>query len=179
MQEDIIIPYGYCQCGCGQKVGTAPHNNISKGWVKGQPKTFLPYHKPPRNPIPYTIDPETGCWNWQGFIRKDGYAESHRQGKLWLMHRYYYEQKYGKHPKKYELDHLCRNRRCVNPDHLEPVLRVINIQRGAKTKLTPDQVREIRVLKGKQSARMVGQLYGVTPEMIYQIWLRHSWKNLE
>lgn len=76
-----------------------------------------------------------GCWIWTGSIRK-GYgqiwtsldASGHRS--LLQAHRASYELARGPIPEGLDLDHLCRNRLCVNPDHLEPVTRRVNILRG-------------------------------------------------
>ncbi len=41
---ETVIPYGYCQCGCGRKTVIADHNDKSKGWIKGQPLRFVNGH---------------------------------------------------------------------------------------------------------------------------------------
>jgi hypothetical protein len=69
---------------------------------------------------------EGGCWDWCGFLTKNGYG---RIGSR-LAHRVVYELLIGKIPAGLELDHLCRNRRCVNPSHLEPVTHRVNLLRG-------------------------------------------------
>ena len=50
---------------------------------------------------------------------------------------------HGPVPEGLELDHLCRIRHCVNPDHVEPVTCAVNVRRGDLTKLTEEQVRSI------------------------------------
>src|SRR6478752_5165546 len=80
-------------------------------------------------PIGYVLQ-ENGCWEWVGSVRKnDGYGRW-SVGKGTLAHRVIYEKMRGAVPKGLELDHLCRNRLCVNPDHLEPVTTRENIFRG-------------------------------------------------
>ena len=76
-----------------------------------------------------TVD---GCWNWELAINSDGYGLSYRDGvhEPKRAHRYVYEQMVGPIPDGLVLDHLCRNRRCVNPDHLEPVTHQANLRRG-------------------------------------------------
>jgi hypothetical protein len=78
-------------------------------------------------PVGYLIQ-ENGCWEWVGCINKKGYGQLRAAGKTRLAHRFYYEQTNG--PAGPELDHLCRNRSCVNPAHLEPVSHLTNIRRG-------------------------------------------------
>jgi hypothetical protein len=65
-----------------------------------------------------------GCWIWQGRLDRSGYGELRLKGtpsKTPLAHRISYEVFVGRIPAGYQIDHLCRVRSCVNPDHLEPV----------------------------------------------------------
>lgn len=71
-----------------------------------------------------------GCWLWLGSINEHGY------GVIWLgtrrtrAHRFGYELIIGPVSEGLDLDHLCRVRSCVNPAHLEPVTRQVNLLRG-------------------------------------------------
>lgn len=71
------------------------------------------------------------CWEWQGNVSTDGYGRVEIDGRAWLVHRLFYEALVGPIPDGLQIDHLCRNRSCVNPDHLEPVTMQENIRRGA------------------------------------------------
>jgi hypothetical protein len=73
------------------------------------------------------IDQSTGCWNWQGHLSVLGYGKISRDGRLQTVHRVSYEIKYGKIPSGLEPNHKCRNRACVNPDHIEAVTHQLNI----------------------------------------------------
>ena len=75
-------------------------------------------------------DPESGCWNWTGYTTGNGYGQAHYGGGLTTAHRAYWLCAVGDLPDDLDLDHLCRNRTCVNPDHLEPVTRSENLERG-------------------------------------------------
>ena len=68
-----------------------------------------------------SVNVDTGCWEWTGSLAQKGYGVIFYGGKPEGAHRVSYEMRYGKIPVGLELDHLCRVRNCVNPDHLEAV----------------------------------------------------------
>lgn len=72
------------------------------------------------------------CWNWTASLN-GGYGRFNPDGRLVYAHRWLYEQVVGPVPAGLDLDHLCRNRACVRPDHLEPVTRYVNVFRGDGT----------------------------------------------
>lgn len=74
--------------------------------------------------------PEAGCWIWTRNETKGGYGLIDWQGKPTTAHRAIYKMLVGDVPKGTDLDHLCRVRCCVNPFHLEPVSRSVNLRRG-------------------------------------------------
>lgn len=76
------------------------------------------------------VDKTGECWIWTAYRNKGGYG-TYRDGRtMSLAHRVSYRAVRGDVPEGKELDHLCRNRSCVRPDHLEPVSRRENIARG-------------------------------------------------
>lgn len=79
------------------------------------------------------------CWNWIAPTDEDGYGYFKMKGKQLRSHRVSYELFKELIPTGLTIDHLCRNRKCVNPDHLEVVTVKENVLRGigitAKNKL--------------------------------------------
>lgn len=70
------------------------------------------------------------CWLWTGSKSALGYGSATWNGKTASAHRVSYLMHRGAIPKGLELDHLCRNPSCVNPDHLEAVTHGENVRRG-------------------------------------------------
>ena len=78
----------------------------------------------------YTPEPNSGCWLWTAACSHNGYPRMGVGYHVVSAHRWYYEQVNGPVPDELDLDHKCRVRCCVNPDHLEPVTRQENLARG-------------------------------------------------
>lgn len=71
----------------------------------------------------YEIDKKTGCWNWTSHVDWNGYARlwSNRAGRKELAHRIIYHEEVEEIPLGWHVHHLCHNKICVNPDHLESI----------------------------------------------------------
>lgn len=79
----------------------------------------------------YEVVETTGCWEWRRSSDRTGYGQFYDRNRRSIgAYRWGYEQLVGPIPAGLDLDHLCRNRACVNPMHLEPVTRRVNLLRG-------------------------------------------------
>jgi hypothetical protein len=74
-----------------------------------------------------------GCWEWQGH-KKAGYGRWVFDGASYPVHRLMYQLEYGKIDREYVVDHLCNNKSCCNPAHLEAVTDAVNKERSRKSK---------------------------------------------
>lgn len=75
-----------------------------------------------------------GCWLWQGYCNEKGYGKFHHRADCSMAHRFSYVLFKGAIPEGLQIDHLCRTRNCVNPNHLEAVTCQENIRRGTSGK---------------------------------------------
>ena len=102
-----------------------------KEYYTGWPRlTFEDFCSRAESKIQYN---DNGCWDWDGVKDRNGYSNGSVMGINTLMHRFFYRILVGEVPDGLELDHLCRRRGCINPDHLEPVTHAENMRRSKRT----------------------------------------------
>lgn len=105
-----------CACGCGQ--------NAQASFIKGHNR---------RREVAERFWEKVeiaDCWEWTGAAHEAGYGRFNDGAKIVPSHRWAWENLVGKIAPGLHIDHLCRNPKCVNPDHLEPVTPGENARRG-------------------------------------------------
>lgn len=106
-----------------------------KRWRRKNPDSVWDWRRPIEERFWRLVEKGPGCWMWKGSLN-NGYGSlsagsrtDHSRGKI-PAHVISYELHIGRVPEGAEIDHACRNRACVNPEHLEAVPRRVNILRG-------------------------------------------------
>lgn len=129
----------------------------------------------------YRINPDNGCWEWQGELNSNGYGRVWRNNKRIMAHRGFYELHRGPIPEGLELDHLCRNKPCVNPAHLEPVTHAENVRRAARaTGSTVLSDEDINFIRGSVlTQRSLAMRFGVSQSTINKHKRGLTWSEME
>lgn len=141
------------------------------------------------------VNKEGDCWEWLGGKNKNhnGYGRFYLKGKMYRAHRVSWELSNKREiPKDMIVMHSCDNPSCVNPAHLsigthkENTQDCIKKERKASClgvlnsscKLTAEQVKEIRSLRGVISHRELGEKYGVSKSLIGLIQQGRRWQHI-
>lgn len=130
------------------------------------------------------------CWLWTGYPL-NRYGQFTVDNKTVKAHRFSYITFKGPIPKNVNVCHTCDTALCVNPEHLFLGTQSDNVKdmhkkgrankalgsKAGRSRLTADQVLEIRAMAGQTNYR-IAALYGVTPNAIRFIKLRLSWRHI-
>lgn len=172
------IPAGLCRCGCGGKTPVSDRTEKVRGYVKGEPRKFINGHQARRYRNEYTVTNcgyETPCWISNKRPDSSGYTYDRKGGRSIGLHRLYYERKYGLIAPGKEAHHLCEQRKCCNPDHIQPVTRLEHGRLRSNLKLTPeveDCIREALTDLDRGYAE-IGAEFGVGRDTVIVVWNRH------
>ena len=103
-----------------------------------------------------SVDKTDGCWLWRGRVVNSGYGQASVDGVKWLAHRYSYTASVGRIDKGAVIDHLCRNKLCVRPDHLRQARHVDNVRSQGLRSNNTSGVRGVSWdrTRGRWSARV-------------------------
>lgn len=131
-------------------------------------------------PAEYAID-ENGCWVWQGRMDDRGYGLCFRDGHQ-RAHRLYWAEAHGPIPEGFHVHHKCKNRACVNPDHLEAV----DPRDHFKEHYLKERGRDVEFVlaireAGRQpgaSYRKVAKEFGVHFNTVRRYWEAETWADL-
>jgi hypothetical protein len=190
-----------CECRCGSPAPLARATNNKLGRKKGEPLRFVHGHSGRLqgqlrerllSKLAVDLDgprlaDDSPCWVWTGKPGRGGYCQIKYNGRMAYIHRVAYELWFGTIPGSLpaavrgdgeDVDHLCRNRACANPAHLEAVTHRVNIHRGetvnainaaktechqghlfdeANTYVSPDGRRDCRACRRGGGAAGVGR----------------------
>lgn len=195
------IPYGYCQCGCGQKTSPARDAVREMGRKKGDPNLYLKGHF--KSPGKYKTlrdhflaycfpgDPDE-CWDWTGSLDSNGYGHFKHRDKKVNSHRVAYEIYNGEIPPGMSVCHKCDRRLCNNPNHLFLGTQRDNMadmykknrhaygERNGISKLNPVSVREIRNLHSTgKPVSDIARKFDVSARNIRNIINRDTWRFID
>lgn len=188
---DSSAPFGYCQCGCGQKTTIPKKSNTKMNRFKGVPMRYVRGHNPidqsykskPRLKTEYSEEArgyKTPCWIWSGKPTDSGHGQIRRNGKLIGVHRYYYERENGPIAPGLHLHHLCEQPSCIRPSHLQPLTPAEHAHTKKNTKLTVEKVREMRTLyaSGEWSYSRLARRYDVSVRACFQAVKGERWGSV-
>lgn len=171
-----MIPIGLCQCGCGRKTNIVGHTCRDRGVIKGQPRRYIWGHSggaPEKKTNRYKVSKSTGCWIWQLALNRQGYGIE--RGEFSTAYKNAYVRKYGPVPEGMEIHHRCEVKRCVNPDHMEAILKAehIRITSGKINWEIAGKIRRLR--KTGKTCQQLADMFGLSRSAVSHVVNGYTW----
>jgi hypothetical protein len=200
------IPYGYCQCGCGEKTKISPWNVQCHGYIAGQPRKYCKGHSNAKTPVykdiirrfwaKVSIKGPDDCWPYKFGKGRRGYGRTLKENhghKLYVASRLAWEFTNGPILGGLNALHKCDNPPCCNPKHLflgthqDNAIDKINKGRGRNlkgslvpvSKIKEQDAIDIRILH-KQGIlqKDLATQYGLCRQSISDILCQRTWKHV-
>lgn len=117
------------------------------------------------------------CKIWKKSLDRDGYGRFEMKGKTYRAHRYFYEMENGIIPESLVIDHLCRNRACINTEHMETVTVKENTIRGKAAKINRELAQKVRrMYKARKITQVeLSHMFGIVQDEISRIVNYRRW----
>ena len=155
----------------------------------------MPRWEPERVRYAGKVQRGNGCWEWVGAKSSTGYGNFYTRGKMYLTHRYAWEEEHGAIPLGLCVLHLCDNRACVRPDHLFLGTKKTNSldmvgkgrahmpdsagEKHGLSKLTDAAVVDVRRrFSAGELGKDLAAEYGVSPSLVSLVVRRKAWVHI-
>ena len=117
------------------------------------------------------VEKTDSCWVWRAGVDRNGYGKFQVEGRNMFAHRVSFILSGRNISNGLVIDHICRNQRCVNPDHMEVVTRQENVRRGNSVKVDRSKIEVIKekYKTGLFTQTELGNIFGISQNEISMI----------